>query len=517
MIEQDGALIVMFGATGDLARRKLYPAIYSLYREGKLSEKFAVVGVSRRPRTNEQFREELKQSIQQFARHHIENEEQWQTFAAHFVYQSLDVNELQHFQTLNGIANELEAQFDLSGNRLFYLAIAPELFGKVGKNLKDGGVLDTAGWHRLVIEKPFGYDLPSAEQLNEQINEVFNEQQIFRIDHYLGKEMVQNIHAIRFANRIFEPLWNGKHIANVQITTSESIGVEERGGYYDQSGALRDMIQNHMLQMLALVTMDEPKSFESECIRDEKVKVMQALRQFKTPQDVYQNVARGQYSEAVVKGKELKPYRQELNVAEQSTTETFFAARLHIDNERWQGVPFYLRTGKRMPLKATEIIIELKTTDMAIGGAPVHPVANIIVIRIQPNEGVHVRFNMKKPGTFAQVTPVDLDYSTYGRPCDDSKVAKSPISVPEAYERLLYDALRGDSSYFTRWDEVASAWQFIDPIANAWRLDAKDLEFYAAGSWGPEKARELLAEDGFHWWPVSGQEDRDLVWYADRI
>ncbi len=509
MIEQDGALLVMFGATGDLARRKLYPAIYSLYCEGKLGEKFALVGVSRRPRTNEQFREELRKSIEEFARHSIENDERWQAFAAHFVYQSLDINEISHFVTLQNVASALEQQFGLTGNRLFYLAIAPELFGKVGKNLRDGGVLDTAGWHRLVIEKPFGYDLPSAEQLNAQINEVFSEQQIFRIDHYLGKEMVQNIQAIRFANRLFEPLWNRHHIANVQITTSESIGVEERGTYYDQSGALRDMVQNHMLQMLALITMDEPSSFESERIRDEKVKVIQALRQFTTDDEVRANVSRGQYIEGVVNGKQLPAYREEPNVSDQSTTETYFAARMMIDNERWQGVPFYLRTGKRLPVKATEIVIELKTTDMAIGGVPVQPLPNLLVIRIQPNEGIHIRFNTKKSGTFAQVTPVDFDFN--------NNKGKPPGSVPEAYERLLYDALRGDSSYFTRWDEVASAWRFVDPIAKAWRTDAADLQFYAAGSWGPSKGNGLPEEDGFKWWPVSGQADRDALWYAESI
>ena len=500
MVEQDGTLLVMFGATGDLARRKLYPAIYSLYCEGKLGEKFALVGVSRRPRTNEQFRAELRKSIEDFARHRIDNEERWNSFAAHFVYQSLDINEISHFVTLQNVASEMEQRFGLNGNRLFYLAIAPELFGKVGKNLRDGGVLDTSGWHRLVIEKPFGYDLPSAEQLNAQINEVFSEQQIFRIDHYLGKEMVQNIQAIRFANGLFEPLWNRHHIANVQITTSESIGVEERGAYYNQSGALRDMVQNHMLQMLALVTMDEPDSFESERIRDEKVKVIQALRRYQSDEEVRANVARGQYSKGIVKDKEMPAYREELNVSEQSTTETYFAARMMIDNERWQGVPFYLRTGKRLPIKSTEIVIELKTTDMAIGGVPVQPQPNLIVIRIQPNEGLHIRFNMKKAGTFAQVTPVDLDFS-------NSK-GKDLSLVPEAYERLLYDALRGDSSYFTRWDEVESAWRIVDPIAKAWRTNAEDLQFYPAGSWGPLKGNQLLEEDGFSWWPVSGQEDR---------
>lgn len=510
---QDGALLVMFGATGDLARRKLYPAIYSLYCEGKLSERFALVGVSRRPRTNEQFRDELRKSIEDHARHKIEDEQAWQSFAAHFVYQSLDINEIAHFAALQQLATQLEAQFGLTGNRLFYLAIAPELFGKVGKNLQAGGVLETNGWHRLVIEKPFGYDLPSAETLNTQINEVFTESQIFRIDHYLGKEMVQNIHAIRFANRLFEPLWNRHHIANVQITTSESIGVEERGAYYDQSGALRDMVQNHMLQMLALIAMDEPTSFDSEHIRDEKVKVIQALRQYNTPEEVRAHVARGQYIEGKVKGQAVPAYREELNVSDKSTTETFFAAKLWIDNERWRGVPFFLRTGKRLPVKATEIIIELKPTDMAIGGVAIHSQPNLLVIRIQPNEGIHVRFNMKKAGTFAQLTPVDLDFSASKRAGD----GKSAVSVPEAYERLLFDALRGDSTYFTRWDEVASAWRFVDPIAAAWRTDASDLQFYSAGEWGAAKAKQLLLDEGFQWWPVSGQQDRDLVWYADRI
>ncbi len=502
------AVFLIFGATGDLARRKLFPAFYSLYREGKLGEHFAVVGLARRPRTNEQFRDDVYQSIKEFARYPAGSEDEWNKFAEHFEYMSLDINNVDGFRDLKQMTERLDGKFGIPGNRLFYLALAPELFGGVARNLREGGVLQTDGWHRLVIEKPFGYDLKSAEALNKQIREVFTEDEIYRIDHYLGKEMVQNIEVIRFANAFFEPLWNNKYISNVQITLSETVGVEERGGYYDHSGALRDMGQNHMLQMVTMIAMEPPSRLQPEDIRDEKVKVLRSLRAYASPQDVRRNVVRGQYAEGSVGGKALPAYRSEPNVSPESNTETYFAAKVYVDNFRWAGVPFYIRTGKRLPVKTTEVVVEFKNMPENVyftQKTKLEP--NLLVIRVQPMEGIYIKINAKKPGSEWAILPVAMDF------CQSCQVG---INTPEAYERLLYDAVRGDSTYFTRWDEVALSWQFVDRIAEAWAQDSADLQFYPAGSWGPEKAHQLLAEDGFKWWPVNGQDEGEVVWVTNR-
>ncbi|KKO50884.1 glucose-6-phosphate dehydrogenase [Paenibacillus sp. DMB20] len=503
-LKTPGAVFFIFGATGDLARRKLFPAIYSLYREGKLAEDFAVIGVARRPRTQEEFREDVYRSIQEFGRYRSEQNEDWNTFAQHFEYKSLDINNNDGFRELREQTEVLEAKFGIPGNRLFYLALAPELFGSVSFNLKKGGMLDGEGWNRLVIEKPFGYDLESAAKLNEEIRQVFKEEEIYRIDHYLGKEMVQNIEVIRFANAFFEPLWNNKHIANVQITLGETVGVEERGGYYDHAGALRDMGQNHMLQMLTMIAMEPPSRLLPEDIRDEKVKVLRSLRPYATSQDVKENVVRGQYAKGAAGGKELPAYREEDKVNPESNTETYFAARVFVDNFRWAGVPFYIRTGKRLPVKTTEVVVEFKRMPGNVYLGQKHSLEpNLLVIRVNPMEGLYVKINAKKPGSENEIEPVAMDF------CQSCLVG---INSPEAYERLLHDAARGDSTYFTRWDEVASAWSFVDSIAQAWREDQSDLETYAAGSWGPQKADKLLEKDGFHWWPVNGQDEDNVVW-----
>ena len=499
-----GAVFFIFGATGDLARRKLFPAIYSLYREGKLAEDFAVIGVARRPRTQEEFREDVYRSIQEFGRYCTEQNDHWNSFAQHFEYKSLDINNDDGFRELRLQTEALEEKFSIPGNRLFYLALAPELSGSVSFNLKKGGMLDGKGWNRLVIEKPFGYDLESAGKLNEEIRQVFKEEEIYRIDHYLGKEMVQNIEVIRFANAFFEPLWNNKHIANVQITLGETVGVEERGGYYDHAGALRDMGQNHMLQMLTMIAMEPPSRLLPEDIRDEKVKVLRSLRPFASSEDVKENVVRGQYTKGAAAGKELRAYREEDKVHPESNTETYFAARVFVDNFRWAGVPFYIRTGKRMPVKTTEVVVEFKRMPGNVYLGQKHSLEpNLLVIRVNPMEGLYVKINAKKPGSESEIEPVAMDF------CQSCLVG---INSPEAYERLLHDAARGDSTYFTRWDEVASAWSFVDSIAHAWNENQSDLEMYPAGSWGPERADELLERDGFHWWPVNGQEEDNVIW-----
>jgi len=502
-----GAVFLIFGATGDLARRKLFPAIYSLYREGKLSENFAVVGLARRPRTNEQFRSDVYESIREFARYKPEQTSEWNAFAEHFEYKSLDIHNVDGFSELQQLTEQLDAKFDIAGNRLFYLALAPELFGPVSHNLRDGGMLESKGWHRLVIEKPFGYDLPSAEKLNEQIRQVFKEEEVYRIDHYLGKEMVQNIEVIRFANAFFEPLWNNKHIANIQITLSETVGVEERGGYYDHAGALRDMGQNHMLQMLTMIAMEPPSRLHPEDIRDEKVKVLRSLRAYSSSEEVRSNVVRGQYTAGSMKGKELPGYREEDSVNPESTTETYFAAKVLVDNFRWAGVPFYIRTGKRMPVKTTEVVVEFKNMPDNVYLAKKNQLQpNLLVIRVNPMEGIYIKLNTKQPGSESAIAPVAMEF------CQSCQVG---LNTPEAYERLIFDAARGDSTYFTRWDEVAIAWSFVDRIAQAWKEQSDDLQPYAAGSWGPEQTEKLLAQDGFHWWPVNGQEEDNVIWVSN--
>ncbi len=494
---------MLFGATGDLARRKLYPAIYSLYREGKLSDKFAVIGVARRSRTDEKFQDDVLESIREFARHKPESDETWSRFAEHFRYVSLDIHDVNAFKELRIVADGLDDRFGIGGNRLYYLALAPELFGDVSHNLKGGGLLDSEGWNRLVIEKPFGYDLASAEKLNEVIREVFREEDIYRIDHYLGKEMVQNIEVVRFTNAFFEPIWNNKYINNIQITLSETVGVEERGGYYDSAGALRDMGQNHMLQMVTMMAMEPPGVLHPEAVRDEKVKVLKSMRLYKDAADVRRNVVRGQYTSGSVKDKEVPGYRNEEKVNPESKTETYFAAKVYVDNFRWAGVPFYVRTGKRLPVKATEVVVEFKNVPDNVYLASKYSLQpNLLVFRVNPMEGIYVKFNAKAPGSDGAIQPVAMDF------CQSSGVG---INTPEAYERLLSDAIRGDSTYFTRWDEVSSAWRFVDVIADAWKESPDDLEFYRAGTWGPEGASKLLEAEGNRWWPVNGQRDEDTV------
>ncbi|MDF9844332.1 MULTISPECIES: glucose-6-phosphate dehydrogenase [unclassified Paenibacillus] len=499
-----GAVFFIFGATGDLARRKLFPALYSLYREGKLTHDFAVIGVARRPRTQEEFREDVKESIREFCRYQVADAAEWNDFVQHFEYKSLDINNVDGFRELSAQTELLEQKFQIPGNRMFYLALAPELFGSVSFNLKAGGMLQGAGWNRLVIEKPFGYNLESAEQLNEQIRQVFKEEEIYRIDHYLGKEMVQNIEVIRFANAFFEPLWNNKHIANIQITLGETVGVEERGGYYDHAGALRDMGQNHILQLLTMIAMEPPSRLLAEDIRDEKVKVLRSLRPYSSSEEVRENVVRGQYTQGLYKGKSLPAYRQEDKVDPESNTETYFAARIFVDNFRWAGVPFYIRTGKRLPVKTTEVVVEFKGMPTNVYLGQKHKLEpNLLVIRVNPMEGIYVKINAKKPGSESEIQPLAMDF------CQSCMVG---INSPEAYERLLHDAARGDSTYFTRWDEVSSAWSFVDRIAQAWKEESNDLASYPAGSWGPVEADQLLAQEGFHWWPVNGQDEDNVVW-----
>ncbi|RFU65628.1 glucose-6-phosphate dehydrogenase [Peribacillus glennii] len=488
------ALIMIFGATGDLAKRKLFPSIYRLFQKEQIN-KFAVVGVARRPLSNDEFQANVKDSILTFAGENEKVDE----FASHFYYHSHDVSSSESYIQLKEIADRLDSHYQLEGNRIFYLAMAPEFFGTIAEQVKEQGLTDTNGYKRLVIEKPFGHSFESALELNEQIRTAFNEDEIYRIDHYLGKEMVQNIEVIRFANAIFEPLWNSRYISNIQVTSSETLGVEERGRYYEKSGALRDMVQNHILQMVALLAMEPPIRLTTEEIRSEKVRALRSLRPMKKD-EVNQYFVRGQYAAGTLNGAQVPGYREEPMVDPDSNTETFVAGKLMIDNFRWAGVPFYIRTGKRMDIKSTKIVVQFKDIPMNLyykTEETLHP--NLLVIHIQPDEGITLLLNAKKTGTNMKSTPVQLSFSNKGT---------DRINTPEAYERLLYDSMRGDATNFTHWDEVALSWKFVDSISNYWE-STKETSFpnYESGTTGPKSADELLEKDGHSWWPV---ENLDL-------
>ncbi len=481
---QPKVAIIIFGATGDLAKRKLFPSIYRLVKNEKIGKNFVVFGTARRAWSNEVFRDKVKQSITDKYSSEINLDE----FASHFYYHPSDVSDSSSYVEMDGLLRDLEGMYQTGGNRIFYLAMSPEFFGPITNNLHKYGLKNGGGWTRLVIEKPFGNDLPSARKLNDEIRAAFNEEQIYRIDHYLGKEMVQNIEVIRFANGIFEHLWNNRFIANIQVTSSEEIGVEERASYYDQSGAVRDMMQNHMLQMVALLAMEPPIKLTSEEIRSEKLKVLRALRKVET-KDVDDNFVRGQYGEGA---NYPIAYQQEAPELANSNRETFVAGKIMIDNYRWAGVPFYIRTGKRMSKKSTQIIVEFNSIPMNLyykDKKEQHP--NLLVINISPNEGITLYLNAKKSGTENEAIPIKLTY-------DYNQV--NAANSPEAYEKLLYDCMIGDTTNFTHWDEVALTWGYVDPILEKWESTQADFPNYQAGSMGPEASEKLLKEDGFHWW-----------------
>ncbi|PAQ16261.1 glucose-6-phosphate dehydrogenase [Bacillaceae bacterium SAOS 7] len=491
--ETTSALILLFGATGDLAKRKLFPSLYRLYKKGSLNDQFAVIGTARRDWTNETFQQHVKESVMASTNQCEKLDE----FVSHFYYQAHDVSDSSSYRTLKTLADQLDEKYHLQGNRLFYLAMAPEFFGTIADHVKADGLTDTNGYHRLVIEKPFGHDLPSAEKLNQQIRQSFEENEIYRIDHYLGKEMVQNIEAIRFANALFEPLWNNRYISNIQVTSSETLGVEERGRYYETSGALKDMVQNHLMQMVALLAMEPPIKLSTDEIRSEKVKVLRALRPI-TKENADDYFVRGQYGPGELEGEQLQGYREEMNVNPDSNTETFVAGKLMIDNFRWAGVPFYIRTGKRMPTKSTKIVVQFKDIPMNLYYQPDQPLApNLLVIHIQPEEGITLHLNAKRTGQQLLTQPVKLSYANN---------SIDGMNTPEAYEKLLHDALRGDATNFTHWDEVALSWRFVDVISDYWEEKTASFPNYEAGSTGPKAADELLEKDSFFWWPVSTLE-----------
>ncbi|MGJ7912004.1 glucose-6-phosphate dehydrogenase [Neobacillus sp. LXY-1] len=480
---------MIFGATGDLAKRKLFPSIYRLYERGRL-EKFAVVGVARRSITNDEFQQSIKDSVESA----LGKKENLDEFVSHFYYQSHDASDSDSYVALKDFANQIDEQYQLEGNRIFYLAMAPEFFGPIALHLKSDGLTDVKGYKRLIIEKPFGHNLASAKELNNQIRTAFSEEEIYRIDHYLGKEMVRNIEVIRFANAIFEPLWNNRYISNIQITSSEVLGVEERGRYYENSGALRDMVQNHMLQMVALLAMEPPIKLTTDEIRSEKVRVFRALRMIEGDK-VNEYFVRGQYAEGTINNELVPKYRDEPMVAPDSNTETFVAAKVKIDNFRWAGVPFYIRTGKRMAEKTTKIVVQFKDIPMNLyyqTDKMLNP--NLLVIHIQPDEGITLHLNAKKAGGHLDAQEVKLSFANTG---------SDAMNTPEGYEKLLFDCMRGDATNFTHWDEVAYSWAFVDKISAVWQNTDTNFPNYPSGSMGPKEADELLEKDGFFWWPVT--------------
>ena len=490
----DPSVLVLFGATGDLAHRKVLPALYQLWRTNLLPHDFVILAIGRRPYDDETFRSDIRASLEKFSRVLPLDEAAWRAFAARIRYQVCDFADPAGYDRLVTTLDGIDREQNSRGNHLYYLATQPSAFAEIVAQLGRVGLdheRHEGGWRRIVIEKPFGHDLNSAIRLNREVGKVFRESQVYRIDHYLGKETVRNLLVFRFGNGIFEPIWNRRYVDHVQITVAETVGVESRGDYYDKSGASRDFLQNHLLQLMSLVAMEPPATFDADALRDEKVKVIRAIGEL-TPEQMRTDVVRGQYGPGWVAAKAVEGYRSEAQVDPQSETETFIAARLEVDDWRWSGVPFYLRTGKRLPKRATEIAIQFKEVPHRLfreSGSDPDP--NLLAIRIQPDEGIMLRFGAKVPGLGIDVRSVTMDF-TYG--------SAFTVDSPDAYETLILDALLGDASLFTRADEVEGAWAHVTPIIDSWMDDGPpDFPNYEAGTWGPEAADQLLAREGRKW------------------
>ena len=488
-MQTDNNCIVIFGASGDLTHRKLIPALYNLYKIGRLSENFSVLGVARSDLNDETFREKMRETL-------IHNEETTpetlDAFCSHLYYQAVNTSDAQDYGKLVPRLDDLHDKYKTCGNTLYYMSTPPSLYGVIPECLAAHGLnTEEYGWKRIIVEKPFGYDEKTAQALDVQIHHFFEEHQIYRIDHYLGKETVQNLLVLRFSNGWFEPLWNRNFIDYVEITGAESIGVEERGGYYDGSGAMRDMFQNHLLQVLAMVAMEPPAIINANSMRDEVAKVMHSLRPL-TAEDMEHNLVLGQYTAAEINGKMENGYLEEKGVPADSRTETYIALRCEIENWRWAGVPFYVRTGKRLPARVTEIVIHFKTTP--------HPVfsqnapENKLIIRIQPDEAISMRFGLKKPGAGFEAKEVSMDF----RYAD-----LAGAQVLTAYERLLLDAMKGDATLFARTDAVHAAWKFVQPILD-YKANGGRIHEYEAGTWGPVAADKLIAKQGKVWRKPTG-------------
>jgi glucose-6-phosphate 1-dehydrogenase len=488
----DSCVLVIFGATGDLTHRKLVPALYSLSHQRLLPPQFALVGFARRDWNDESFREHMRGAVEEFGRGAQGGV--WESFADSLFYSRGSFDDPAAYKQLGELLDRIDKERGTAGNRLYYLATSPESFPDIIRNLMEAGLThrsDNGPWTRIVVEKPFGHDLASAQRLNRLLNQAFRERQVFRIDHYLGKETVQNILAVRFANLIFEPIWNAQYVDHVQITVAESVGVEGRAGYYDEAGATRDMVQNHMMQLLSLVAMEPPTAFEADAVRDEKVKVLRSI--CLPPGEVAALTVRGQYGPGTIGGAPVPAYRQEKGVAADSGAETYVALKVMIENWRWAGTPFYLRTGKRLPKRITEIAVVFKKVPHLLfkQHAAVALESNVLALRIQPDEGISLRFGAKVPGPAVRLRSVNMEF-LYG--------VAFGAEPAEAYERLLLDAMIGDQTLFTRRDEVEQAWSFVTGLTKAWQAAAPLAgPNYPAGGWGPEEADALIERDGRAW------------------
>jgi len=489
----DPCVMVIFGFSGDLARRKLIPALYNLATQGLLSREFAVVGLGRTPMNDDDARKKMTQDFKQFASGPIDAD-LWDWFIRRIYYLSGDFDNPDTYTQLKNTIAKADQEHGCKGNCFFYLATAPDYFGDIVERLSNVGLMseENGHWRRVIVEKPFGHDLDSAKALNQQLLKVASERQIYRIDHYLGKETVQNILALRFANGIFEPIWNRRYIDHVQISVAETVGVEKRGGYYDGAGALRDMVPNHIMQLITLTAMEPPISFEANAVRDEQAKILHAIQPFSS-EDVLSKTVRGQYGEGTVDGERVPAYRAEDGVPPDSRTETFVAMRLLIDNWRWAGVPFYLRTGKRLPGRNTHVVIQFRRAPfMLFRDTPVENLMpNQLVLHIQPEEGISLRFAAKTPGPAMQLGEVNMDfaYADY--------FGQNPST---GYERLLHDCMIGDATLFQRADMVEAGWSIVNPVLDVWKaLPPRNFPNYPSGTWGPKESEDLMERDGRHW------------------
>jgi glucose-6-phosphate 1-dehydrogenase len=500
-IKSQPTVFVIFGGTGDLNSRKLAPAIYNLYLEGWLPEQFALIGTGRTKLSDEEFQGRMLKDINEFSRTGKVADDKWQGFGPHVRYQAADVQNADTYRDFAKLIKGYEKDWKTPANVIYYLAVAPNFFPIIAENLAKAGLTEDPERTRIVIEKPFGHDLDSAKELNALLGRIFQEKQIYRIDHYLGKETVQNIMAFRFANAIMEPLWNREHIEHVQISVTENLGVGERTGYYDGSGALRDMIQNHLLQLLCIIAMEPPVRFSAEEVRDRKVDVLRAMRRF-TPETVREQAVRGQYGAGWLEGQQVPGYREEPGANPQSNTETFAAVKFFVDNWRWQGVPFYLRTGKRLHRSASVITIQFKEVPHFIFPPETAETMrqNRLIISIQPEMSIRLQVQAKRPGVDMMLNTVDMVFDYKGT---------YQTQAPEAYETLLLDVMLGDQTLFMRGDQVEEAWDLVMPILNSWQNRiSQNFPNYSADSWGPEDAEALVAKDGFHWFtlPLNGKK-----------